>query len=82
MLRFLSDLAEAWRAFKAQHWLRDRLDQDCSDYAGDDWGVPPSIPDAGRELASWNALNTKERFKARAREMRAAMGLDALDALN
>lgn len=38
MTRFLRDLAEAWRAFKAQHWLRDQCTEDCSDYAGDDRG--------------------------------------------
>ena len=42
---------------------------------------PPSIPDCGRELASWNALNTRERVKARARLMNVEMGRAIPEAL-
>ena len=43
--------------------------------------IPPSLADCGRILAEHRCLQTRERVKARARLMRAEMGLEPLRAL-
>ncbi len=41
----------------------------------------PSLADCGRELAEYRCLNERERIRARARQMREAMGLEPAKAL-
>lgn len=41
----------------------------------------PNIEDSARHMAQWNALNSRERVKARARLMNIEMGREIPEAL-